>query len=236
MKILVILVAVIAAVAAAGEKENKLFAYNRINPWNQGYYPGNLGYHPGYQGFTGYRGFYPGFHGNLGYQGYYPGYVGYKGYYPGYQGYNRGYYPGFEPSLTPIIATATPLPKAIPTQIAIAAPAYKPVEGRQPAILRQSQEASLDGTFSYGYETENGISNQAQGYVKNAGTDAASQVVEGSYSYTADDGSPVEVRYYADESGYHAEGNVVPTIPAEIAKSLEFNAHEEAAKLSAIKK
>lgn len=74
------------------------------------------------------------------------------------------------------------------------------------------------------YETENGIVAQASGYVKNAGSENAAQVIEGSYAYVGDDGAPVEVKYYADETGYHAVGNVVPTIPSEIARSLEFNA------------
>lgn len=60
--------------------------------------------------------------------------------------------------------------------------------------------------------------------MKNAGTDQAAQVIEGSYAYVGDDGAPVEVKYIADETGYHAVGNVVPTIPSEIARSLEYNA------------
>ncbi|XP_050520313.1 endocuticle structural glycoprotein SgAbd-2-like isoform X2 [Daktulosphaira vitifoliae] len=193
MKFFVILTTVIAAVFAAGE--NKPVAFNGLNPWNLGYtgYPGHHGYYPGHAGHPGYTG-YPG------YRSYYPGYSGYPGYqgfYSGYPGYNRGYYPG-------------------PTPVA-------PVTGRQPAILSQSQEANLDGSFRYGFQTENGIVNQAQGYVKNAGTEAESQVIEGSYAYTSNDGTPVEVKYYADDTGFHASGNVVPSNPAEISKSLEFN-------------
>lgn len=78
--------------------------------------------------------------------------------------------------------------------------------------------------MKFRYQTENGIVAQAQGTVKNAGTEAEAQVIEGSYAYTADDGTPVEVKYYADETGYHAAGNVIPTVPAEIVKSLEYNA------------
>jgi hypothetical protein len=76
------------------------------------------------------------------------------------------------------------------------------------------------------YETENGIVAQAAGYVKNAGSENAAQVIEGSYAYIGDDGAPVEVKYYADETGYHAVGNVVPTTPPEIAKSLELIASQ----------
>lgn len=76
------------------------------------------------------------------------------------------------------------------------------------------------------FETENGIVSQASGYVKNAGSENAVQVIEGSYAYVGDDGAPVEVKYYADETGYHAVGNVVPTTPPEIVKSLELIASQ----------
>lgn len=76
------------------------------------------------------------------------------------------------------------------------------------------------------YETDNGIVAQASGYVKNAGSKNAAQVIEGSYAYIGDDGAPVEVKYYADETGYHAVGNVVPTTPPEIARSLELLASQ----------
>lgn len=76
------------------------------------------------------------------------------------------------------------------------------------------------------YETENGIVAEAVGYVKNVGSENAAQVIEGSYAYVGDDGAPVEVKYYADETGYHAVGNVVPTTPPEIVKSLELIASQ----------
>lgn len=234
MQFLVVLVAVIAAVAAAPPQEAvKAFSYSGF-PANQAYYPGQQAYYPGYQGYQGYNfgfrnGYYPGqqsyYPGYQGYQGYYPGYQsGYQGYYPGYQGYNRGYYPG-APAVYPTVSAVTPAPIIAPVPVVpkVASPVYKPVDNKLPAIVRQSQEVNVDGNFKYGYETENGIVAQAAGYVKNAGSENAVQVIEGSYAYVGDDGAPVEVKYYADETGYHAVGNVVPTIPSEIAKSLEFN-------------
>jgi hypothetical protein len=237
MNTLVVLVAVIAAVAAAPPKEAaKAFTFSGF-PSNQAYYPGQQGYYPGYLGYQGYQGYngfrsgyYPGsqgyYPGYQGYQGYYPGYQGYQGYYPGYQGYNRGYYPG-APAVYPTVSAVTPAPIIAPVPIVpkVVSPVYKPVDNKVPAIIRQSQEADLNG-FKYGYETENGIVAQAAGYVKNAGSENAAQVIEGSYAYVGDDGAPVEVKYYADETGYHAVGNVVPTTPPEIAKSLEFIASQ----------
>ncbi|XP_060853969.1 larval cuticle protein LCP-22-like [Rhopalosiphum padi] len=239
MKFLVVLVAVIAAVSAATPKEAvKAFPYSGF-PSNQAYYPGQQAYYPGYQGYQGYQGYnfgfrngyYPGqqsyYPGYQGYQGYYPGYQsGYQGYYPGYQGYNnRGFYPG-APAVYPTVSAVTPAPIIAPVPVVpkVVPQVFKAVDNKLPAIVRQSQEVNVDGNFKYGFETENGIVAQAAGYVKNAGSENAAQVIEGSYAYIGDDGAPVEVKYYADETGFHAAGNVVPTIPSEIAKSLEFNA------------
>ncbi|VVC44946.1 Insect cuticle protein,Chitin-binding type R&R consensus [Cinara cedri] len=245
MNTLVVLVAVIAVASAATpapKEAAKAFPFSsEFLPSNQAYYPGYQGFYPGYQGYQGYQGYNAGFRGSYypgyqaGYQGYYPGYqAGYQGYYPGYQGYqgfNRGYYPG-----APAVSAAFPAPAVTPAPIiapvapivpkVVAAPVYKAVDNKLPAIVRQSQEVSLDGNFKYGFETENGIVAQAAGYVKNAGSDAAAQVIEGSYAYTGEDGAPVEVKYYADETGYHAVGNVVPTTPPEIAKALELIASQ----------
>jgi len=247
MNTLVVLAAVVAAVAAAPQKEAvKAFSFNSgVFPSSQAYYPGQqAAYYPGYQGYSGvypgynagYRagGYYPGYPGyNAGYQGYYPGYqgyqgyTGYQGYYPGYQGINRGYYQ----APAPVYPAVTPAPYVAPVPVApkvnpVPAPVYKPVDNKLPAIVRQSQEVNFDGNFKYGFETENGIVAQAAGYVKNAGSESAAQVIEGSYAYVGDDGAPVEVKYYADETGYHAVGNVVPTTPPEIAKSLELIASQ----------
>lgn len=66
-----------------------------------------------------------------------------QAYYPGKQEYNpgspgfRGYYPG----------DVAPVPVA--PKIAVG-PAYKTVDNKTPAIVRQSQEVSYDGNFSYG--------------------------------------------------------------------------------------
>ncbi|XP_039294314.1 endocuticle structural glycoprotein SgAbd-2-like, partial [Nilaparvata lugens] len=75
------------------------------------------------------------------------------------------------------------------------------------------------------YETENGIRSIASGGLKNPGTPDEAQVIQGSYSYTAPDGTPIQVTYYADETGFHAEGAhlpVPPPIPEAIARSLEY--------------
>jgi hypothetical protein len=77
------------------------------------------------------------------------------------------------------------------------------------------------------YETENRISQQEAGQLKNAGTDQEANVVQGTYSYTAPDGVTYTVNYIADENGFRASGDHLPTpppVPAAIQRSLEINA------------
>ncbi|XP_032510809.1 endocuticle structural glycoprotein SgAbd-2-like [Danaus plexippus] len=93
-------------------------------------------------------------------------------------------------------------------------------------ILRQNQEINPDGSYSFSYETGNGINAQEQGYLKNPGIkDAEAQVAQGSFSYTSPEGIPINVKYYADETGFHAEGAhlpVPPPIPEAIARALQY--------------
>uniref|UniRef100_A0A1B6CC76 Endocuticle structural glycoprotein SgAbd-2 n=1 Tax=Clastoptera arizonana TaxID=38151 RepID=A0A1B6CC76_9HEMI len=92
-------------------------------------------------------------------------------------------------------------------------------------IVSYVNENNYDGTYRYSYETGNGITAQEQGFLKNPGQkDLEAQSAQGSYSYTAPDGTPITVTWYADETGFHAEGAHLPTpppIPDAIAKSLQ---------------
>lgn len=38
-------------------------------------------------------------------------------------------------------------------------------------------------------------------------------VVRGSYKYTDPEGKPESISYFADETGYHAEGDSIPKVP-----------------------
>ncbi|XP_067634212.1 uncharacterized protein Cpr49Ad [Eurosta solidaginis] len=81
---------------------------------------------------------------------------------------------------------------------------YNPeVTAPQARILAQDTKLNQDGTYSYSYETENGIQVEEHGTPVKAGTEEQKEVVEGSYSYVAPNGLHVIVNYTADENGYH---------------------------------
>ncbi|XP_047031161.1 pneumococcal serine-rich repeat protein-like [Helicoverpa zea] len=91
--------------------------------------------------------------------------------------------------------------------------------------LKFTSDVGLEN-YSYGYETDNGISVGENG-VASGGVQA-----QGGYSYKGDDGKTYSVTYTADKDGYKPQGQHLPTphpIPEEILKSLEKNAKEEAA-------
>ncbi|XP_063702527.1 myb-like protein Q [Culicoides brevitarsis] len=98
-------------------------------------------------------------------------------------------------------------------------------------ITSFKNDHSPDGTYSFSYTTGDGQAQQAQGYLKNRGVkNIEAQVVQGSYSYTSPEGKPISVTYIADENGFRASGNHLPTpppIPPEIQKSLELIARTQ---------
>ncbi|XP_046665442.1 endocuticle structural glycoprotein SgAbd-3-like [Homalodisca vitripennis] len=107
---------------------------------------------------------------------------------------------------------------AAPVQQGSAAP-------KQILILKQAQELNYDGNFNYGFETENGIASQANGYLKDVGTDNEALVITGSYSYLGEDGNPVVFTYTADENGYQPQSDLIPTpppVPVAIQKALDY--------------
>lgn len=88
-------------------------------------------------------------------------------------------------------------------------------------ILKFDSQQHHDGSYQYAYETGNGINAHEQGYVKNAGVkDGEIQVAQGFYSYTSPEGKPITIHYTADENGFQATGDAIPTpppLPKEIA-------------------
>ncbi|KAK3921710.1 Endocuticle structural glycoprotein SgAbd-2 [Frankliniella fusca] len=113
-------------------------------------------------------------------------------------------------------------------------PAFQPAQQRSEPfwrILKHTQETDPAGFYRFSIETENGIRQEEEGTVSNVGSNSESTAKQGSYSYTAPDGTPISVRYVADENGFRPVGEHLPTpppIPEAILRSLEQNAREEA--------
>ncbi|XP_017775293.1 PREDICTED: pupal cuticle protein 20-like [Nicrophorus vespilloides] len=75
------------------------------------------------------------------------------------------------------------------------------------AILRFNNQNQGDGSYKFEFETENKISQQETGELKNDGSQEGAQSVEGSYSYMGDDGKTYTVHYVADENGFRPVGD-----------------------------
>ncbi|KAG8333445.1 Insect cuticle protein [Homalodisca vitripennis] len=73
----------------------------------------------------------------------------------------------------------------------------------------QSDTYRPDGSFSYSYSLNNGISTDVEGYQKNV-AEKQGQAMKGQFSYTSPEGTPIFTLWYADETGFHAEGSHLP--------------------------
>nr|Q25504.1 RecName: Full=Larval cuticle protein 16/17; Flags: Precursor [Manduca sexta]AAA50287.1 cuticular protein [Manduca sexta] len=91
-------------------------------------------------------------------------------------------------------------------------------EPEPPKILRSEYDQKPEGSYVFGFETEDGISRDETGEVKEAldedNKPHSVVVVRGQYSYVDPDGNPQVIKYYADETGYHAEGDSIPKVPS----------------------
>ena len=86
----------------------------------------------------------------------------------------------------------------------------------------------IDGYFVFSYDTENGISGQEVGNLKKTSNPDTNEVIvaTGSVSYTAPDGTLIQLSYTADdENGFQPQGAHLPTpppIPIAIQKALDY--------------
>lgn len=80
-------------------------------------------------------------------------------------------------------------------------------------LVSFEQTSNVDGSFRYAYETDAGVKVAEQGVQKIDG-DKQTLAVAGSYSYTAPDGSIVQLTYVADENGFQPTGDHLPVPPA----------------------
>lgn len=110
---------------------------------------------------------------------------------------------------------------------AILKQAHHPYHQQQVAILKHAQDISPEGSYSYAYETENGIAASEQGSPQPVGPKGDPAVIaQGQFQYTAPDGTPISIQYTADENGFHPQGAhlpVAPHVPELIQRAIAYN-------------
>ncbi|XP_016955214.3 larval cuticle protein 65Ag1 [Drosophila biarmipes] len=79
-------------------------------------------------------------------------------------------------------------------------------------IVRSESDVGPE-SFKYDWETSDGQGAQAQGVLKNIGSENEAISVQGSYRFVADDGVTYEVTYIADENGFQPQGAHLPVAP-----------------------
>ncbi|CAG5021335.1 unnamed protein product [Parnassius apollo] len=83
-------------------------------------------------------------------------------------------------------------------------------------IIRSEEHRDPEGGYNFSYETANGINQNENGELKTVPDEDNKPhtviVVRGAYSYTDKDGKVQSITYSADEKGFHAEGDSIPTI------------------------
>ncbi|KAJ0179905.1 hypothetical protein K1T71_004496 [Dendrolimus kikuchii] len=148
--------------------------------------------------------------------------------------YNSGSYtPYSTPRSVYSPFVTTPPPYKYAPVVSTAAPVYNVqvsrvvADARNAQIVKLSNEINPDGSYSYFYETDNGIAAQEQGVPRDLGGNPPVRpvVAQGSFSYTSPEGVPVSLRYIADENGFQPESSALPTpppLPPQIARALAY--------------
>ncbi|CAD7077699.1 unnamed protein product [Hermetia illucens] len=95
--------------------------------------------------------------------------------------------------------------------------AIKPIPDRDAKIVKQTLDIHPDGSYKHAYELSSGA------YASEEGVGGVSAI--GQFGYFAPDGTPFYISYTADENGFKAYGNHLPTpppIPEAIQRALDY--------------
>ncbi|KAK8388664.1 hypothetical protein O3P69_020564 [Scylla paramamosain] len=118
--------------------------------------------------------------------------------------------------------------------VALAAPTYDTSSEKEAPILKYDRIQEDDGRYNYEFETGNGISHSQSG---SPGDDTGAINKAGHYSYTAPDGTRVEMKFVANENGFQPESPLLPVapefphpIPQFVLDQIAFAAEQDAAR------
>ncbi|XP_063587521.1 cuticle protein AMP1A-like [Penaeus indicus] len=92
-------------------------------------------------------------------------------------------------------------------------------------ILRDERGQEGDGSYNFEIETGNGISALEFGSPSDP---EGAVVVSGKYSYTAPDGTLIEVAYVANENGFQPSSDILPELPQFVKDQIARAAEEDA--------
>ena len=104
---------------------------------------------------------------------------------------------------------------------ALSAPAEEPI----PIVTQEQDGPNPDGSYSWKFESGNGIKAEESGQVKNAGSETEALEAQGAVSYKDLEGQEISLTYIANENGFQPQGAHLPTtppIPAAIQRALEW--------------
>ncbi|KAL9922421.1 cuticular protein 49Af [Glossina fuscipes fuscipes] len=92
-------------------------------------------------------------------------------------------------------------------------------------LMSQEIIVQQNGRHHYHYEQNDGSKVTQDGYQKHVEAEHDGQAMEGKFSFPADDGKLYTVTYTADENGFRAYGENLPTpppTPEAILKALKY--------------
>ncbi|XP_068206614.1 cuticle protein AMP1A-like [Palaemon carinicauda] len=94
--------------------------------------------------------------------------------------------------------------------LAVGAPQQYGADSREVVpILRDDRVHEDDGRYNFDVETGNGILISQSGSPVSEGAIASA----GQFSYTAPDGTPVVLKFVADENGFQPQSDLLPVAP-----------------------